>query len=90
MSSKPRAIVSGCLGVVALLLAVAAPAAEREPRFTRSQVAVKIPKVTLINQKGEAVELSALLQSDKPVFVDFVFATCTTICPVLSAGYILA
>ncbi len=24
---------------------------------------------------------------DRPVFVEFIFATCTTICPVLSAGF---
>lgn len=87
MRSKPRVVVSGCSGLAVLLFAVSAPGAEREPRFTRSEVAVTIPAVTLINQKGDAVDFPALLQADKPVFVDFVFATCTTICPVLSAGY---
>ena len=27
------------------------------------------------------------MQSDKPVIVDFIFGTCTTICPILSAGF---
>lgn len=27
------------------------------------------------------------LNSDKPVVLDFIFGTCTTICPVLSAGF---
>jgi protein SCO1 len=33
------------------------------------------------------VLLKDLLNSDKPVIVEFIFATCTTICPVLSAGF---
>jgi protein SCO1/2 len=28
------------------------------------------------------------MQSDQPVVVDFIFGTCTTICPVLSAAYV--
>lgn len=57
------------------------------PRFTRTDVTVDPPDVTLIDQDGDRVEFRDLLQSDKPVFVDFIYATCTTICPVLSAGY---
>lgn len=48
----------------------------------------RIPSVKLINQDGKKVLLAELLNSDKPVIVQFIFATCTTICPVLSAGYV--
>jgi protein SCO1/2 len=57
------------------------------PRFTRTDVTVDPPNVTLIDQDGVRVKFRDLLLSDKPVFVDFIYATCTTICPVLSAGY---
>ena len=57
------------------------------PRFTRDAVKVDIPAVTLVDQDGDRVDFRALTLSDKPVFVDFIFATCTTICPVLSAGF---
>jgi len=57
------------------------------PRFTRDEVTVDPPDVTLIDQDGDRVKFRDLLLSDKPVFVDFIYATCTTICPVLSAGY---
>jgi len=57
------------------------------PRFTRDDVTVDPPAVTLIDQDGNKVDFRKLLLSDKPVFVDFIYATCTTICPVLSAGY---
>lgn len=46
-----------------------------------------VPDVTLVNQDGGKVKLKALLETGDPVIVDFIFGTCTTICPVLSAGY---
>ena len=33
------------------------------------------------------VKLDEFMDSDRPVLVDFIFGTCTTICPVMSAGY---
>jgi len=60
---------------------------DADPAFTRSEVEISVPDVTLIDQNGNEVRLGKLLESDKPVFVDFIFATCTTICPILSAGY---
>jgi protein SCO1/2 len=62
-------------------------AADAKQRFTRDEVTVEAPAVTLIDQNGDTVDFKAALTSDRPVFVDFIFATCTTICPVLSAGY---
>jgi protein SCO1/2 len=47
-----------------------------------------MPDVTLINQDGKRVKFKNLINSDKPVVVDFIYGTCTTICPVLSAGYV--
>jgi protein SCO1/2 len=46
-----------------------------------------VPDVTLVNQDGAKVKLRSLLSSKKVVMVDFIFTTCTTICPVLSAGF---
>lgn len=46
-----------------------------------------VPDVILIDQNGAKVPLRALMQSGKPVMLDFVFTTCTTICPVLSASF---
>jgi len=72
--------------VILLMVAVCGDAADK-PRFTRTEVEIDVPDVTLINQNGDTVGLRGLLLDDKPVYVEFIFATCTTICPVLSAGF---
>lgn len=56
-------------------------------KYKRSVERYTIPDVTLINQEGKKIRLNSLLESSQPVVVSFVYATCTTICPVLSAGF---
>lgn len=57
-------------------------------KYERRLVKYDVPAVTLVNQDGKKVDLRLLLlDSEKPVFVDFVFTTCTTICPVMSSGF---
>jgi protein SCO1 len=46
-----------------------------------------VPDVVLTNQNGVKVRLRSLLQTGKPVMLDFIYSSCTTTCPVLSAGY---
>lgn len=75
-----------CIFVVVVLVANIGHAADK-PRFTRTVVEIDVPDVTLIDQDGDMVGLRDLLLGDKPVFAEFIFATCTTICPVLSAGF---
>lgn len=54
--------------------------------YERSVASYYVPNVTLLNQDGEMIGLRSLTASGKPVIMDFIFTTCTTICPVLSAG----
>ena len=64
----------------------AAPAETKH--YKRSVERYNIPDVVLINQDGNKVRLASLLNSDHPVIVDFIYGTCTTICPVLSASFV--
>jgi protein SCO1/2 len=82
-----RIPVSKTLAVIVVLLLAANLHSADKPRFTRKNVEIDVPDVTLINQDGDEVGLRELLLGDKPVFAEFIFATCTTICPVLSAGF---
>jgi len=75
-----------CAMVIVLMVAAGGRTADK-PRFTRTTVEIDVPDVKLINQDGDRVDLRGLLLGDKPVFAEFIFATCTTICPVLSAGF---
>ena len=53
----------------------------------RKTVRYEIPDVTLVNQHGEKVRLVEFLDTDEMVALNFIFATCTTVCPVLTAGF---
>jgi protein SCO1 len=61
--------------------------ADAKPEYTRTIERYVTPDVTLIDQDGRRVQLRELVNCGKPVVVDFIYGTCTTICPVLSAGY---
>lgn len=56
-------------------------------KYKRTIEKYSMPDVTLINQDGKKVRLTQLVNSNQPVIVDFIYGTCTTICPVLSAGF---
>lgn len=44
-----------------------------------------IPEITLVDQGGRRVSLSSQLDIDRPVVLDFVFTSCTTVCPISTA-----
>ena len=43
--------------------------------------------LTLVDANGRSVALRDAVNADVPVMVNFIFTTCTTICPVMSAGF---
>ena len=79
-------------GVVPLL-AVVAPAlaaiawGEEGAGYRRTVARYEVPDLALVNQDGARVRLPQALAADKPVVLNFFFSTCTTVCPVLSAGF---
>ena len=75
-----------CL-IVMLALLNMGPQSHAAAKYQRTVENYQIPDVTLTNQDGEDVKLTDLVNQNQPVLIDFIYATCTTICPVLSAGY---
>lgn len=69
------------------LVVAAMPAGAAEPKYRRTVERYEIPDVVLVNQNGSKVRLRQLVLSNKPVIVDFIYGTCTTICPILSASF---
>jgi protein SCO1/2 len=50
----------------------------------RSEAEYLIPNVTLTRDDGKAVALSAELDDGRPVLLNFIYTSCTTICPLSS------
>jgi protein SCO1/2 len=53
----------------------------------RSQHHYALPEVTLRDQANQPVAMRELQEAAEPMAVNFIFATCTTICPVMSATF---
>lgn len=69
------------------LFLIVAGSSEGKTGYKRTLETYQVPDVTLVNQDGKRINLKALLDSEKPVLLDFIYGTCTTICPVLSIGF---
>jgi protein SCO1/2 len=85
---KGNALPLLCLPALAGLLLIGGwTSAAAESKYQRTVENYTVPDVVLVNQDGQQVRLKALVESDVPVMLDFIYGTCTTICPVLSAGF---
>ena len=57
-------------------------------KYTRSVVgAVKLPPVTVFTTENRASSLAEELAEDKPVLLNFIFTSCSAICPVMSGTF---
>ena len=81
---------------VLLFLSTIAMGQENDPHAHHKAMAKKggdqafsmeldLPDAELVTQDGEAVRLASDVIGDRIVVVDFIYTTCTTVCPVLSA-----
>lgn len=50
----------------------------------RSLAEYSIPHITVMRDDGKSVDLSAELDDGRPVVVNFIYTSCTTICPMSS------
>ena len=84
---------AAALSVACVALAMEADAHDRhavvsgKSDFTRSEENYQVPDIVLIDQHGEPRRLSHVLGGNDLVFLQFIFTTCATICPVLSASF---
>ena len=56
-------------------------------RYKITNTHYPIPPANFISNKGQHVKIDELLSSPRPVMLQFIYTTCTTICPVLSATF---
>ena len=59
--------------------------AQTSEKFTRTSASYDVQDVTLVDMNGARVRLASALAYDGPVFLQFIFTTCPTICPVMSS-----
>jgi len=52
--------------------------------LTRNVVEYKIPEIKLVRADGVPVTFLSDVNDGKPVFVNFIYTTCTAICPVMT------
>jgi protein SCO1/2 len=55
--------------------------------YQRSSASYSVPDIRLVNEAGAAVSLRDGLGGDGPVMLNFIFTSCTSICPVMSATF---
>jgi protein SCO1/2 len=55
--------------------------------YKRSVVPYEVPDVTLKGTDGAGIPLREALGGGKPVILNFIFTTCPTICPVMTATF---
>lgn len=77
--SKSKIILplAGCVLLALLFYGLTVERASYQRTFT----SYVIPDVTLIDQHGEPVELRKFLNPAKPLMLEFIFTSCTTLCP---------
>lgn len=87
ISRHLRTVVLGVLGACAGLRAAAdspAPPPEALPAVTRSLVNYPVPAIRLVRDDGKPVALVDELNDGRPVVLNFIYTTCTGICPLAS------
>jgi protein SCO1/2 len=82
MSALVRMLLVAALGSGALLAQAHGLSAEKGLRISTTQYSV--PPLWLIRDDGRKVLLAQELDDGRPVLVNFIYTTCTGICPLLS------
>ena len=57
------------------------------PAVTRSTANYTAPDIVLVRSDGARVSFARELDDGRPVLLDFIYTTCTTICPLLSQTF---
>ncbi len=60
------------------------------PNYTRSVANYSLPDVVMVDRMGHAISLSETIDYGGPILLQFIFATCSTVCPILSASFSVA
>jgi len=60
----------------------------KKTQFVRTVASYPVPDLRLLDQESRDVDLADVLREDgRPIALNFVFTTCNTICPVMTATF---
>lgn len=66
----------------------AKPGQPKTSAYVRTVGSYPVPELRLLDQRGRDVPLADVLRDDgRPIALNFVFTTCNTICPVMTATF---
>ena len=57
------------------------------PEVRRTTLNYAVPEIPLVRADGTRVSLAQELNDGRPVLLDFIYTTCTTICPVMTQTF---
>jgi protein SCO1 len=60
---------------------------EARPGFTRTVANYDLPEVSLVRADGKTVSFPKDIDDGRPVVLNFIYTTCTAICPLLSQTF---
>jgi protein SCO1/2 len=63
-------------------------AVDKTPGYARQTANYRIPEVNLVRADGQSVAFLKELDDGRPVVLNFIFTTCTAVCPVLSQSMV--
>jgi len=91
MRLLPSLALASCLALPTL--GTAEPDEHAHHRIVSSDIVVKeaqyeVPDVEMRDEQGRLVRLRELLAEERPVAVNFIFTSCTTVCPVMTASFL--
>lgn len=55
--------------------------------YQRTEVAYSVPDLTFRDRHGRTIRVAELLAQNRPVMLNFIFTSCTAICPVMTATF---
>lgn len=97
MNSLRAAVLAGALVAATGSLAPAAAELSNEvpsvgqlqelPGVSRTRVVYETPEVRLVRADGERVSLARELDDGRPVLLNFIFTTCSSVCPLASQTF---
>lgn len=61
--------------------------AETAPGYARQATAYRLPETTLVRSDGSKARFPDEINDGKPVVLNFIFTTCTAMCPILSQSF---